>query len=61
MISRTITDKPHNPLLNSGAIMSAAIMLYLVNPEMKLSEKFDFVTEYIKRIAGGEFLRYVIY
>ncbi len=72
-------DKPHNPLLNSGAIMSAAILLNRVNdrkilktntlvfylfflaffqvhPEMKLSEKFDFVTDYIRRIGGGEFL-----
>lgn len=53
-------DKPHNPLLNSGAIMSAAILLYLVNPEMKMSEKFDFLSDYIKRIAGGEFLRQVL-
>ena len=52
------SDKPHNPLLNSGAIMSAAILLNLVHPDMKMSEKFDFVSDYIKRIAGDEFLRY---
>jgi len=50
-------NKPHNPMLNSGAIMSSAILLNLVHPDMKLSEKFDFVTDYIKRMAGGEFLR----
>ena len=41
-------DKPHNPLLNSGAIMSAAILLNVVNPEMKISEKFDFLSDYIQ-------------
>jgi len=40
--------------------MSAAILLNLVHPDMKLSEKFDFVTDYFKRMAGGEFLRYFI-
>ena len=52
-----ITDKPHNPLLNSGAIMSCAILLNLVKPEMKISEKFDFLMEYLKKIGGGEFIR----
>ena len=50
------SDKPHNPLLNSGAIMSAAIQLCLVHPEMKMSEKFEFLSDYMKRLAGGEFL-----
>ena len=57
-LSLDSNDKPHNPLLNSGAIMSAAILLTLVNPDMKMSEKFDFVSDYIKRIAGGEFLSF---
>ncbi|CAB4057715.1 glsA [Lepeophtheirus salmonis] len=35
-------NKPHNPLLNSGAIMSSAILLNLIHPEMKMSEKFDY-------------------
>ena len=26
---------------------------------MKISEKFDFVMEYLKKIGGGEFMRYV--
>ena len=57
MLPSQFVDKPHNPLLNSGAIMSAAILLNLVNPDMKMSEKFDFVSDYIKRLAGGEFIR----
>ena len=76
-------------MLNSGAIMSCAMLLSLVKPvryiflillvklcttivfvkkcvknsiifqEMKISEKFDFVMEYLKKIGGGEFMRYV--
>eukprot|EP00096_Caligus_rogercresseyi_P003195 TRINITY_DN1586_c0_g1_i10.p1 TRINITY_DN1586_c0_g1~~TRINITY_DN1586_c0_g1_i10.p1 ORF type:complete len:349 (+),score=119.06 TRINITY_DN1586_c0_g1_i10:851-1897(+) len=46
--------KPHNPLLNSGAIMSSAMLLNLIHPEMKMSEKFDYVMEYLRKMAGGE-------
>ena len=28
--------------------MSAAILLNVVNPEMKISEKFDFLSDYIQ-------------
>ena len=52
-------DKPHNPLLNSGAIMSSAILLNKIHPEMKMSEKFDYVTDYLRKMAGGEFVGYV--
>ena len=41
-------DKPHNPLVNSGAIMSAAILLNVLNPQKSSKDKFDFVTEYMK-------------
>ena len=43
-----ILDKPHNPLVNSGAIMSAAILLNVLNPQKSSKDKFDFVTEYMK-------------
>ena len=36
--------------------MSAAILLWLVNPEMKISEKFDFVSDYLRKMSGGEFV-----
>ena len=49
-------DKPHNPLLNSGAIMSSAILLNKIRPDMKMSEKFDYVTDYLRKMAGGEFV-----
>ena len=47
-----ILDKPHNPLLNSGAIMSSALLLNLVKPDMPMSEKFDLVMQYFGKMAG---------
>ncbi len=43
-----LLDKPHNPMLNSGAIMSSALASTLVEPKMKSSEKFDYVLQYMK-------------
>ena len=53
---KRFSDKPHNPLLNSGAIMSSAILLNKIRPDMKMSEKFDYVTDYLRKMAGGEFV-----
>ncbi|XP_045618665.1 glutaminase liver isoform, mitochondrial isoform X2 [Procambarus clarkii] len=47
-------DKPHNPLVNAGSIVVNALLHSLVKPEMSSSEKFDFVQQYFKRLAGGE-------
>ena len=52
-------DKPHNPMVNSGAMMSAAILLYVLNPEKSSKEKFDYVTEYMK-VCLEEFQLYWI-
>ena len=41
--------QPHNPMINSGAIMSAALLLYLVKPEMSISEKYEYVHEFFIR------------
>ena len=41
-------DKPHNPMLNSGAMMTSAIVSTLIEPSMKNSEKFDYVLQYMK-------------
>ena len=46
-------NQPHNPLVNSGAIMSAALLLYMVKPELSVSEKFEFVHNFFTRMAGG--------
>jgi len=41
-----LTDKPHNPLVNAGAIIVSALLYQLVSPDMSSSEKFDFVQQY---------------
>ena len=46
-------DKPHNPMVNSGAIMSAALLLHSVDPDLSLSEKFEFVRNFFIEMAGG--------
>ena len=46
--------QPHNPMINSGAIMSAALLLYLVKPEMSISEKYEMLEKFFRRMAGGK-------
>ncbi|KAK9723198.1 EF-hand domain [Popillia japonica] len=46
--------KPHNPMINAGAILVCALLKTLVKPEMTLAEKFDFTMNYFERLAGGE-------
>ncbi|CAL8257348.1 unnamed protein product [Gadus morhua 'NCC'] len=45
-------DKPHNPMVNAGAIVVSS----LIKPVSKKAERFDHVMEYLKRTAGGEFV-----
>ena len=48
-------NKPHNPLVNSGAIMSAALILQMVKSNeygCDMSSKYELVYSYIKRLAG---------
>ncbi|MGW2366755.1 glutaminase A [Streptomyces sp. NPDC001667] len=40
---------PHNPMINAGAIMSCA----LIQRELDAADRFDFVAETWKRLAGG--------
>ncbi|TGZ46027.1 Glutaminase kidney protein, mitochondrial [Temnothorax longispinosus] len=46
--------KPHNPMINAGAILICSLLKTLVKPEMGLAEKFDFTMNCFKRLAGGE-------
>ena len=41
-------DQPHNPMVNSGAIMSASILLYLLKPYMNMAQKYDYVFDFFK-------------
>ncbi len=47
-------DKPHNPMLNSGAIMISAVSLGCLHPEMRHAEKFDYMQSYLERLAGHQ-------
>lgn len=40
---------PHNPLINSGAIMSCA----LLKPELDMSDRFDYVLKTWENLSGG--------
>ncbi|XP_012245352.1 glutaminase liver isoform, mitochondrial isoform X3 [Bombus impatiens] len=46
--------KPHNPMINAGAILICSLLKSLIKPEMTLAEKFDFTLNYFKRLAGEE-------
>lgn len=59
MFNELILDynkKPHNPMINAGAIVVCSLLQTLVESQMKVSDKFDYVTNYFKRLAGYEFL-----
>ncbi|XP_018059112.1 PREDICTED: glutaminase kidney isoform, mitochondrial isoform X4 [Atta colombica] len=49
--------KPHNPMINAGAILICSLLKTLVKPEMGLAEKFDFAMNCFKRLAGGFYMR----
>ncbi|XP_012681943.1 glutaminase kidney isoform, mitochondrial-like [Clupea harengus] len=45
-------DKPHNPMVNAGAIVISS----LIKPGANKAEKFDYVLDYLKRMAGMEYV-----
>jgi len=47
-------NKPHNPMLNAGAIMSCGLMLQLIEPKASLAEKYDFLLQSMQKLAGNE-------
>ena len=40
---------PHNPMINAGAIMSCS----LIRPDLNISDRFDYVLDIWKKLAGG--------
>lgn len=46
--------KPHNPMINAGAILVCSLLKTLVRPDMTTAEKFDFTLDYFERLAGGQ-------
>ncbi|KAM3877798.1 glutaminase kidney isoform, mitochondrial-like [Diretmus argenteus] len=45
-------DKPHNPMVNAGAIVISS----LIKPGSNKAEKFDYVMEFVKKMAGQEYV-----
>ncbi|XP_044144282.1 glutaminase liver isoform, mitochondrial [Bufo gargarizans] len=45
-------EKPHNPMVNAGAIVSCS----LIKQEANKAEKFDYVMQFLKRMSGNEFI-----
>lgn len=49
-----LSEQPHNPMINAGAILVCSLLKTLVKPEMTLAEKFDYTQSWFQRMAGGE-------
>ncbi|KAK0151481.1 Glutaminase kidney isoform, mitochondrial [Merluccius polli] len=45
-------DKPHNPMVNAGAILISS----LIKPGSNKAEKFDYVMEFVKKMAGHNYV-----
>ncbi|XP_041860039.1 glutaminase kidney isoform, mitochondrial-like [Melanotaenia boesemani] len=45
-------DKPHNPMVNAGAIVISS----LIKPHSNKAERFDSVMEFLKSMAGAEYV-----
>ncbi|XP_036958359.1 glutaminase kidney isoform, mitochondrial-like [Acanthopagrus latus] len=52
MLSLDDEDKPHNPMVNAGAIVISS----LIKPRSNKAEKFDYVMEFVKKMAGQEYV-----
>ncbi|KAM9856230.1 glutaminase kidney isoform, mitochondrial [Aulostomus maculatus] len=45
-------DKPHNPMVNAGAIVISS----LIKLDSNKAERFDYVMDFLKRMAGTEYV-----
>ncbi|XP_059822871.1 glutaminase kidney isoform, mitochondrial-like isoform X1 [Hypanus sabinus] len=45
-------DKPHNPMVNAGAI----VVTSLIKHGLSNAEKFDYVTQFLNQMAGNEYV-----
>ncbi|XP_063070890.1 glutaminase 2b [Engraulis encrasicolus] len=45
-------DKPHNPMVNAGAIVISS----LIKPGTNKAEKFDYVMDFVKKMSGQEYV-----
>ena len=51
-LSLDYNKKPHNPMINAGAIATVS----LLKTSWKMADRFDYVSNEYKRMAGGEFV-----
>ncbi|XP_067553100.1 glutaminase liver isoform, mitochondrial isoform X4 [Pseudorca crassidens] len=48
----TVSGIPHNPMVNAGAIVVSS----LIKMDCNKAEKFDFVLQYLNKMAGNEYM-----
>ncbi|XP_061174217.1 glutaminase kidney isoform, mitochondrial-like isoform X1 [Saccostrea echinata] len=53
-ISLDYQNKPHNPMINSGAIIVSS----LLKPELSLPDRFDWISKMMSKMTGGEYLSF---
>ncbi|XP_067009058.2 glutaminase liver isoform, mitochondrial-like [Anabrus simplex] len=53
-----IDNKPHNPMVNAGAILICSLLQNLVHFEMSFEQKLAYIMQHVQKAAGGEFLGY---
>ena len=49
-----ILPRPHNPMINAGAIMTVGI----IEPHRQIGDRFDDINGYFKKAAGNEYLSF---
>lgn len=49
---------PHNPMMNSGAIMVCSLLQSLTYQNLSLAEKFDLMLNYFRSLSGLEYLEF---
>ncbi|TRY67038.1 hypothetical protein TCAL_07223 [Tigriopus californicus] len=52
-------NKPHNPLINSGGLVSASLILQMVKPELQdMAQKYDYLFSLFEKMCGGEVVEF---
>lgn len=41
-------DKPHNPMINAGAILTCSLLQALIKSDMTSAEKFDYTMQWFR-------------
>uniref|UniRef100_UPI003590155B glutaminase kidney isoform, mitochondrial-like isoform X1 n=1 Tax=Myxine glutinosa TaxID=7769 RepID=UPI003590155B len=53
-LSLNENNKPHNPMVNAGSI----VVMSLIKQSLSTSEKFDYVMDYLRKMAGFEYVAF---